>query len=97
MSKSAGRHLVRLRGKLNEKEKKSTCCKLLYFSVFQSTSHKPISVAELGCSVNHAKPLISCLQNRRFFKFFFDGCEELQTSSPPGGANELYFCDSTYH
>jgi len=62
---------------------KSTCCKLLYFSVFQSTCHLPISVAELGCIVYKIGVSLN---------FALTGA-----SSPPplGCANNLYFDDST--
>ena len=51
MSKSPSRHLVMLQGKLNLTENGKICMFfsfLLYFSVFQCTSHQPISVADLG-------------------------------------------------
>jgi hypothetical protein len=71
MSKSSSRHLVRLQGKLKltEKEKHLDIRKfLLYFPIFQWTSHQLISVADLGLSLNHTKPLISLyLQNLCFF------------------------------
>jgi hypothetical protein len=51
MSKSPSQHLVTLQGKLKvtEKEKNLHIRKfLLHFSIFQCTSHQPISGADLG-------------------------------------------------
>jgi len=51
MSKSLSQHFVRSQGKMNvtRKEKKNRICKfLLYFSVLQCTSHRLISVGDLG-------------------------------------------------
>ena len=51
MLKSLCQHLVRSQGKMNvtRKEKKNRICKfLLYFSVLQCTSHRLISVGDLG-------------------------------------------------
>jgi len=60
MSKSQSLQLVRLKEKLNLTEKMLHIQKfLLYFSIFQSTRHQPISVADLGLSLNHIKPLKS--------------------------------------
>ena len=86
MSKSSSRHLVRLQGKLKltEKEKDLDIRKfLLYFPIFQWTSHQLISVADLGLSLNHTKPLISLnLQNLCVFFKFCLGEGGLRTSSP---------------
>ena len=67
MSKSRSRHLVRLQGNIKTSQKrKKLHIRKLYSSMFQCTSHQPISVADLGSSVNHVKLLISfCLQNLR--------------------------------
>jgi hypothetical protein len=51
MSKSPRRHLVGLQGKLKLTEEEKIYVFLsvyLYFSIFQCTSHRPISVADLG-------------------------------------------------
>jgi hypothetical protein len=70
-SKSPGRLLVRLQGKLKlKKKKKSTYSYVLiiFFSELERTGHEPISVTDLGCSVSHVKPLVSsCLQDMCFF------------------------------
>jgi hypothetical protein len=50
MSKSPSRHLVRLQGKLKLAEKQNNLRFYkfyFYFSVFQCTSHQPISEAKL--------------------------------------------------
>jgi hypothetical protein len=48
MSKSSSRRLDRLQGKLKLKNNLHICKFYLHFSVFQYTSHQPISVADLG-------------------------------------------------
>jgi hypothetical protein len=87
MSKCFSQHLVRLQEKLKvtQKGKKlHTCTFLLYFSIFQYTSHQPISVGDLVWSINHVKPLISlCLQNLCFLNFALGW--GLQPSSHPLG------------
>ena len=55
-----------------------------YFSKFQYTTERPISVADFVGRVHYGKRLISlCLQNLCFFFFFnFDLGEELQPGAP---------------
>jgi hypothetical protein len=49
MSKSLSQYLVSLQGKIKVTKKNLHIHKfLLYFSIFQCTSHQPISVADLG-------------------------------------------------
>jgi len=98
MSKSPSRHVVRLQLKLKKK------CVFLnvnnIFSVFQYTSHQPISVADLGQSVNHVQHLIpSCLQNLCFVNFAL-GSECCRPEAlPPFGAPMFFTQDSKirYH
>jgi hypothetical protein len=47
---------------------------VLYLSALQSTSHPPISVADLCWNVNHEKLLISPCPQNLCFKFRFVGC-----------------------
>jgi predicted transcriptional regulator len=63
-SQSPSQYLVTLQGKIKAEKNLHIRKFLLYFSIVQCTSHQPISVADLGYSVNHVKSLISpCLQN----------------------------------
>ena len=63
-------HVLKLEGKLKPTEKKNLRFSKfsILFSVFQCTNHhQPISVANLGCNLNHVKLLISsCLQSLCF-------------------------------
>ena len=70
MSKSPSRHVVRLQGKLKLKKKYMFLILYNIFPTFQCAGHQPISGADVGRSVNHARPLIlSYLQNLCFFNF----------------------------
>jgi hypothetical protein len=71
-SKSLSRHLVRLQRKLKitEKEKNLWIRQfLLHFSVFKSTSHQPISVADLGYKSHRAFDAILVKKKNLFFFF----------------------------
>ena len=68
MSKSSGRHLVRLQVKLKPPEKGGKNIRIrkfvLYFSILQCTSYQLISVAHIRLKGKSLKTLTSsCIQN----------------------------------
>ena len=60
---------------------------IIIISIFQCTSHRPISVADLGLSINHVKLRYRRVYNICVFFFNFDmGRAASQHSNPTPGA-----------